>query len=83
MDWYEKVAAVRVGSVVCPDGAHECPDGQTCCKLASGEWGCCPLPKVSFEFNLLVVCFVLLPEVSDNHLQSILTSTTPSIHYIG
>ena len=32
-------------SVVCPDGVSECPDGNTCCKLASGQYGCCPLPK--------------------------------------
>ena len=57
MDWYEKVAAVRVGSVICPDGAHECPNGQTCCKLASGDWGCCPLPKVGSELSLLLPFF--------------------------
>ncbi|KAK3609314.1 hypothetical protein CHS0354_026234 [Potamilus streckersoni] len=49
-DWFEKTpaskkASISVGSVVCPDGQHECPDGNTCCKLASGEWGCCPLEK--------------------------------------
>ena len=22
-----------------------CPDGNTCCRLASGQWGCCPLPN--------------------------------------
>ncbi|KAJ7353893.1 hypothetical protein OS493_031600 [Desmophyllum pertusum] len=36
--------AVREG-IVCPDGASECPSGNTCCKLASGEYGCCPLPS--------------------------------------
>ena len=30
---------------VCPDGQSECPDGSTCCKLSSGEYGCCPLPN--------------------------------------
>ncbi|KAL3831532.1 hypothetical protein ACJMK2_023273 [Sinanodonta woodiana] len=50
IDWFEKTAASKkdslsVGSVVCPDGQHECPDGNTCCKLASGDWGCCPLEK--------------------------------------
>jgi hypothetical protein len=29
---------------MCADGS-QCPDGNTCCKLSSGEWGCCPLPK--------------------------------------
>ncbi|KAJ7353892.1 hypothetical protein OS493_031599 [Desmophyllum pertusum] len=36
--------AVLVG-IVCPDGASECPDGNTCCRLVSGQWGCCPLPQ--------------------------------------
>ena len=31
-------------SVECPDGVSECPDGNTCCKLSSGQYGCCPLP---------------------------------------
>ena len=35
----------RVGNVICPDGTSECPDGNTCCKLSSGQWGCCPLPN--------------------------------------
>ncbi|CAH3127458.1 unnamed protein product [Pocillopora meandrina] len=32
-------------NIVCPDGQSQCPDGNTCCKLPSGEYGCCPLPK--------------------------------------
>ena len=32
-------------NVVCPDGESQCPDGNTCCKLASGQYGCCPLPE--------------------------------------
>ncbi|XP_071945822.1 uncharacterized protein [Antedon mediterranea] len=43
--WYEKVPALSVESVVCPDGQSQCPDGNTCCKLSSGQYGCCPLPK--------------------------------------
>ena len=39
------VRIVKATNVVCPDGASECPDGNTCCKLSSGQWGCCPLPK--------------------------------------
>ncbi len=30
--------------VICPGGRYECPDGMTCCKMAQGLWGCCPLP---------------------------------------
>ena len=36
---------VKVEAVVCPDGQSECPSGNTCCKLSSGQWGCCPLPN--------------------------------------
>ena len=35
----------NVKNVICPDGKSECPDGNTCCQLESGKWGCCPLPK--------------------------------------
>ncbi|KAK7469520.1 hypothetical protein BaRGS_00036466 [Batillaria attramentaria] len=35
----------RAESVVCPDGRSECPDGNTCCKLSTGQYGCCPFPK--------------------------------------
>ncbi|XP_070566957.1 multiple epidermal growth factor-like domains protein 6 [Ptychodera flava] len=45
MPWMEKTAAIRVGDVVCPDGQSHCPDGNTCCKLTTGQWGCCPLPQ--------------------------------------
>ncbi|CAH1788059.1 unnamed protein product [Owenia fusiformis] len=34
-----------VASVMCPDGEHECADGNTCCQLLSGRWGCCPFPQ--------------------------------------
>ncbi|XP_070211267.1 progranulin-like isoform X3 [Littorina saxatilis] len=34
-----------VKKVVCPGGGSECPDGNTCCELASGNWGCCPKPN--------------------------------------
>ena len=45
-----KLPAVQlrnVRSVICPDEQSTCPDGSTCCKLASGQYGCCPLEKVS------------------------------------
>lgn len=31
--------------IMCPGGKRECPDGNTCCQLSSGEYGCCPLPN--------------------------------------
>ena len=54
LDWFEKEPAlVRSENVVCPDGQSECKSGQTCCKLASGNYGCCPIPKVQLlsEFS--------------------------------
>lgn len=30
--------------VVCPGGEMSCSDGETCCQLQSGDYGCCPLP---------------------------------------
>ena len=38
-------ALIKLSNVVCPDGQSECPDGNTCCKLSSGAYGCCPLPS--------------------------------------
>ena len=34
-----------VGSVICPGGQFECPDGTTCCPLGGGAYGCCPIPN--------------------------------------
>ncbi|XP_067650536.1 zonadhesin-like isoform X2 [Haliotis asinina] len=44
--WFKKTAPIvkNVENIMC-DSSHQCPDGSTCCKLSSGEWGCCPLPK--------------------------------------
>lgn len=28
------------------DNVTSCPSSTTCCRLASGEWGCCPAPEV-------------------------------------
>ena len=38
-------ASPLMKDAVCPDGQSQCPDGDTCCKLSTGEWGCCPLPN--------------------------------------
>ena len=32
-------------AVICPNGSGSCKSDQTCCKLASGKDGCCPLPN--------------------------------------
>ncbi|KAI1285721.1 Progranulin [Halotydeus destructor] len=33
----------NVTNIVCPGGGSQCPDGNTCCKMKDGDWGCCPL----------------------------------------
>ncbi|CAL1543698.1 unnamed protein product [Lymnaea stagnalis] len=43
--WLTKQPAKRVVNDVPCDDTSSCPDGNTCCKLASGQYGCCPLPK--------------------------------------
>ncbi|XP_067412373.1 progranulin [Emydura macquarii macquarii] len=44
--WLEKtparVRATLVGRDVQCDEQTSCPDGDTCCRLATGQWGCCP-----------------------------------------
>ncbi len=32
----------------CPGGLVTCRNNETCCRLHTGAYGCCPLPKVSF-----------------------------------
>jgi hypothetical protein len=39
VDWIEKVPAI-ITDVICPDGQSKCQTGQTCCKLATGDYGC-------------------------------------------
>ena len=43
---FQITAKPSVENGMCPDGASQCPSGNTCCKLPSGEYGCCPVPKV-------------------------------------
>ena len=51
-DWLKK--GPSVSSVMCPDGQSECMDGQTCCPIDGGKYGCCPIADVrSFLFCLL------------------------------
>ncbi|XP_027589864.1 progranulin isoform X1 [Pipra filicauda] len=37
-------ALPSAGEVKC-DEETSCPDGNTCCRLSSGAWGCCPLEQ--------------------------------------
>ena len=53
--WLQKVPAKQLKSVVCPGGQVQCPDGNTCCELSSGGYGCCPLPNVSMQTLLLAL----------------------------
>ena len=50
MKWLDKLPAMKpvTGNINCPDGVSHCTDNQTCCKLSSGQYGCCPVPNVSF-----------------------------------
>ena len=41
------LSLLQVGNVICPGGQYQCPDGNTCCKLSTGQYGCCPYAKVS------------------------------------
>ncbi|XP_018429278.1 PREDICTED: granulins [Nanorana parkeri] len=34
-------------SIICPDGASECPSATTCCQLADQKWGCCPMEQAT------------------------------------
>ncbi|XP_055763448.1 progranulin-like isoform X2 [Salvelinus fontinalis] len=46
--WYRKKKALTVGAMlkdVKCDNNSSCASGTTCCKLPTGEWGCCPLVK--------------------------------------
>lgn len=47
----EFLLALPTENVKCPDGQSECRTGQTCCKTAAGNYGCCPLPKVRLKFS--------------------------------
>ncbi|XP_071247985.1 progranulin-like isoform X3 [Salvelinus alpinus] len=40
-----QTVAVVGQAVTCPGGKSQCPDGTTCCLLASGDFGCCPYPE--------------------------------------
>lgn len=45
--WMEKVSTKPIApppNKKC-DESSSCPGESTCCKLSSGDWGCCPLPE--------------------------------------
>uniref|UniRef100_A0A8B9N094 Granulin precursor n=1 Tax=Accipiter nisus TaxID=211598 RepID=A0A8B9N094_9AVES len=46
LPWVQKTPALTRGKDVQCDEETSCPDGNTCCRLSSGTWGCCPLEQV-------------------------------------
>ncbi|RWS18567.1 uncharacterized protein B4U80_10973 [Leptotrombidium deliense] len=55
MSTIKSASASLVNAVVCPDGG-ECEDGQTCCLLASGRYGCCPYSSATCCSDKLHCC---------------------------
>lgn len=52
IDWSKKQPGTKLEKPKgpngeCPDGKSECPTGSTCCQMATGEYGCCPLPDAT------------------------------------
>ncbi|XP_077316143.1 progranulin isoform X1 [Lithobates pipiens] len=46
MPWFKKMPALKDQSADVPcDPTTSCPDKTTCCRLPSGDWGCCPIEK--------------------------------------
>ncbi|NWZ30379.1 GRN protein, partial [Asarcornis scutulata] len=45
LPWLSKTPARGRGGDVKCDDETSCPDGNTCCRLSSGAWGCCPLEQ--------------------------------------
>nr|XP_060637191.1 progranulin isoform X2 [Anolis sagrei ordinatus] len=47
--WATKTSTISTATstdmIVQCDIQTACPDGQTCCRLLSGAWGCCPIPQ--------------------------------------
>ena len=57
------VDRVFSSDVVCPGGQQECDDGQTCCELDSGSYGCCPYDKVLHISHSLLMNHVQLVNI--------------------
>jgi len=48
--WYILVLALSmhlVATELCPGGRKTCAQGMTCCKLPTGEEGCCPYDRAT------------------------------------
>ena len=44
--------------VKCDHSEQSCPDGNTCCKLESGDYGCCPYDKVVITSHTQTSSFI-------------------------
>ena len=79
IDWFKKEVAIKVGNVIC-DSTHECPNGNTCCKLASGKWGCCQIPNVSRSLDKFAMQIIIpLQHKSFQGYNGISLSVCPSV----
>ena len=79
LDWFVKQPALKVGGVKC-DATHECPSENTCCKLASGQWGCCPRPNVRLlKFVNKVVFFIILSSLFQRKGRAIVIARSQSL----
>lgn len=54
------------------DQTFSCTRDTTCCKTASGTWGCCPLPQVGARVYTNAVINVMLLYVSDSEFYNII-----------
>ncbi|KAM9655432.1 LOW QUALITY PROTEIN: progranulin [Morphnus guianensis] len=45
LPWVQKTPALAREKDVQCDEETSCPDGNTCCRLSLGTWGCCPLEQ--------------------------------------
>ncbi|XP_045615308.1 progranulin [Procambarus clarkii] len=46
----------EISNVVCPDRQSQCPDGNTCCEIASGGFGCCPMVQATCCGDMETCC---------------------------
>ena len=49
--------------ILCPDQKSTCDDGQTCCMMFTGKYGCCPMPQVCISLFATVKTFTFLSEI--------------------
>jgi hypothetical protein len=73
------------GDVVCPGHHSTCPQDMTCCLGATGQYGCCPFPKVSNHRETAqnhASCFLLCAdELLENKAGITVTCTNVLFHH--